>query len=262
MGKRRKILITNDDGIHSEGIWILKKYLTEIGDVFIVAPDRERSATGHAITLHRPLRMHRIKKNAYAVDGTPTDCVILGYNLLFKEEKPDLIISGINKGGNLGDDITYSGTVCAALEGAMLGIKSFAISIVSKAGFNFVPAAMFAKILSLQLLKNIGEKNLVLNVNIPNVQHINDIKGIKVTRQGKRKYEELVIEKVDPRGKKYYWIGGNLEPVKNEKDTDISAISEGFISITPVTLDMTDHKRIDELKKMNLSLRLLKNGKG
>lgn len=259
--KKRKILITNDDGIHSEGIWILKKFLSSIGDVFIVAPDRERSATGHAITLHRPLRMHRIKKNAYAVDGTPTDCVILGYNLLFKDEKPDLVISGINKGGNLGDDITYSGTVCAALEGAMLGIRSFAISIVAKSNFNFEPAAEFAKILSLRLLKNIQDRHIVLNVNIPNVKNIKDIKGIKFTRQGKRKYEELVIQNVDPRGKKYYWIGGNLEPVPNEKDTDISAISQGYISIIPVNLDMTDYKKISYLKKLRISVNTFRNGK-
>ncbi len=258
---KRKILITNDDGIHSEGLWILKKYLSDIGEVFIVAPDRERSATGHAITLHRPLRMHRIKKNAYAVDGTPTDCIILGYNLLFKDEKPDLVISGINKGGNLGDDITYSGTVCAALEGAMLGIRSFAISIVAETNFNFKPAAQFARMLSLKLLKNISDRHIVLNVNIPNVRDIREIKGVKFTRQGKRKYEELVIQNVDPRGKKYYWIGGNLEPVPNEKDTDITAISRGYISITPVNLDMTDYGRIPELKKLQISINTIKNGK-
>lgn len=261
MNKKRRILVTNDDGVHSEGLWILKKYLSDIGEVFIVAPDRERSATGHAITLHRPLRMQKIRKNAYAVDGTPTDCVILGYNLLFKDEKPDLVISGINKGGNLGDDITYSGTVCAAIEGAMLGIRSFAISVVAKHNFNFVPAAQFARILSLKLLKNIKDNNIVLNVNIPNVKRIEEIKGIKFTRQGKRKYEDLVIQNVDPRGKKYYWIGGNLEPIKNEKDTDIAAISEGYISIIPVNLDMTDYRRIPEIKKLQISPNAIKNGK-
>lgn len=260
--KKGKILITNDDGIHSEGLWILKKELSELAEVFIVAPDRERSATGHAITLHRPLRMQRVKKNAYAVDGTPTDCVILGYNLLFKNEKPDLVISGINKGGNLGDDITYSGTVCAALEGAMLGIPSFAISIVARDHYNFKPAAEFAKILSIFLLKNLKEKNIVFNVNIPNVKKLDEVKGIKITRQGKRKYEELVIQNIDPRGKKYYWIGGNLEPVKNEKDTDISAITQNYISITPVTLDMTDHKKMSEFKRAGMLLSsMLQSGK-
>jgi len=258
LGKKR-ILITNDDGIHSEGLWILKKYLSDFGDVFIVAPDRERSATGHAITLHRPLRMHRIKKNAYAVDGTPTDCVILAHNLIFKNEKPDLVISGINKGGNLGDDITYSGTVCAALEGAMLGIPSFAISIVAKNNFNFKPAAEFARILSEKLLDYREDRHIVLNVNIPNVNKIDEVRGIKITRQGKRKYEELVIQNVDPRGKKYYWIGGNLEPIKNQKGTDISAIAEGYISITPVSLDMTDYHRLTRLKDIDILLK--KNGK-
>jgi 5'-nucleotidase len=257
--KNRRILITNDDGIHSEGLWILKKYLSDIGEVFIVAPDRERSATGHAITLHRPLRMHRLKNNAYAVDGTPTDCVILAYNLLFKDEKPDLVISGINKGGNLGDDITYSGTVCAAIEGAMLGIPSFAISIVANKNFNFKPAAIFASILSLKLLKQMKDTNIVLNVNIPYVKRLEDIRGIKIARQGKRKYEELIVQNVDPRGKRYYWIGGNLEPIKNQKNTDISAISAGYISITPVSLDMTDYKKIPELKKTLTSLKY--NGK-
>ncbi|HEY4716619.1 MAG TPA: 5'/3'-nucleotidase SurE [bacterium] len=247
---KKTILITNDDGINSEGIWILKQHLKDVGNVFVVAPDRERSATGHAITLHRPLRVEKVKKNAYKIDGTPTDCVILGYYTLLNGSKPDLVISGINKGGNLGDDITYSGTVCAALEGAMLGIRSFAISLVAKTMHNFKPAAIFARELSQKLLAKGLPDNLVLNVNVPNLNGHSKAKGVKITKQGKRKYGEVVIQKTDPRGKSYYWIGGNEEPVKNERNTDIAAVLNGYISITPITLDMTDYKEKKFIKSI------------
>src|SRR4030042_6381203 len=168
MDRKPKILVTNDDGIHSKGILVLAKALREVGDVFVVAPDREESAIAHSITLHRPLRVEKIKKNYYAVDGTPADCVHLGVNVLLPD-RPELIVAGINKGGNLGDDVTYSGTVSAAFEGTLLGIPSFAISIDARSHFKFHTAARFAVRVARYIAKTGLPKNTFLNINVPNV---------------------------------------------------------------------------------------------
>ena len=168
MSERPKILVTNDDGIHSEGILSLAKALHEVGEVWVVAPDREKTAVAHSITLHRPLRVEKIKRNSYAVDGTPADCVYLGVNVILPK-RPQLIVSGINKGGNLGDDVTYSGTVSAALEGTLLGIPSFAVSLVSRSQFKFHTAARFAVRLARYILKKGLSKDTFLNINVPNL---------------------------------------------------------------------------------------------
>ncbi|HCY19768.1 MAG TPA: 5'/3'-nucleotidase SurE, partial [Deltaproteobacteria bacterium] len=160
------ILVSNDDGIHSEGIKALARALKRVGDVFVVAPDRERSAASHSLTLHRPLRVEKIGINSYAVDGTPTDCINIAVNGILKK-RPDLVVSGINKGGNLGDDVTYSGTVSAAMEGTLLGIPSFAISLVSRENFYFNIAAKFAARLARHILKKGLPKDTLLNVNVP-----------------------------------------------------------------------------------------------
>ena len=246
-----KILVTNDDGIHSEGITILARALQEIGDVFVVAPDRERTAVAHSITLHRPLRVEKIRKNAYAVDGTPADCVHLGLNF-FLPERPHLVVSGINKGGNLGDDVTYSGTVSAAFEGTLLGIPSFAISLVSRSHFKFHPAARFAVRLARQVAKKGLPGNTLLNVNVPNVTE-KEIKSYKITRQGKWTHDGGgVVEKVDPRGRKYYWIGEGPLSFDQKGDTDFKAVSDSYISITPLHLDLTNYASIRQLKKWKL----------
>ena len=168
MSERPKILVTNDDGIYSKGIILLAKALTEVGEVFVVAPDREKSAIAHSLTLHRPLRVEKIKRNFYAVDGTPADCVHLAVNAILPE-RPGLVVSGINKGGNLGDDITYSGTVSAAFEGTLLGIPSFAVSLVARSHFKFHPAARFAVRVAQAILKKGLPKDTLLNVNVPNL---------------------------------------------------------------------------------------------
>ena len=168
MSERPKILVTNDDGIYSKGIILLARALTEVGEVFVVAPDREKSAIAHSLTLHRPLRVEKIKRNFYAVDGTPADCVHLAVNAILPE-RPGLVVSGINKGGNLGDDITYSGTVSAAFEGTLLGIPSFAVSLVARSHFKFHPAARFAVRVAQAILKNGLPKDTLLNVNVPNL---------------------------------------------------------------------------------------------
>ncbi len=245
------ILATNDDGIHSKGMIVLAKALREVGDVFVVAPDREKSAVAHSLTLHRPLRVERIKKNFYAVDGTPADCVHLGVNAILPE-RPCLIVSGINKGGNLGDDITYSGTVSAAFEGTLLGIPSFAISLVSRSHFKFDAAARFAARVARRIVEKGLLKDTLLNINVPNLDE-EKIKTYKITQQGRWIHNESeVIEKVDPRGKKYYWIGGGQLIFDKSRGTDFEAVSHGCISITPLHLDLTHYPSIGPLRKWRL----------
>jgi 5'-nucleotidase len=245
------ILVTNDDGIYSEGIMALGKALQEIGEVFIVAPDREKSAIAHSLTLHRPLRVEKIRRNVYSVDGTPADCVHLGVNGILPG-RPQLVVSGINKGGNLGDDITYSGTVSAAFEGTLLGIPSFAISLVSRSHFKFHTAARFAVRVARHILKKGLPKDTLLNINVPNLDE-REIKSYKITQQGRWVHNgNAVIEKVDPRGKKYYWIGEGSLIFDQRGDTDFEAVTNSFISITPLHLDLTNYSSIRELKKWRL----------
>ncbi len=256
---RKRILVTNDDGVFSEGIKLLAEALSELGEVFVVAPDREQSATGHALTLSRPLRLQRMSENRFAVDGTPTDCVNLAVLALLKDHPPDLVCSGINFGLNLGDDVTYSGTVSATFEGTLLGIPSLAFSQEVAEGFSFEPAARFARDLAAQVLADGSlPRDLLLNVNIPS----GPIDGLAWTRLGRRTYQQSVIEKTDPRGRKYYWIAGTPE-WKNESGTDFEAIAAGKISITPLHLDLTYYpgleafgplrERLSGLAHVNLS---------
>lgn len=245
---KKKILISNDDGIHSEGIKALARAMKPLGEVYVVAPDRERSASSHSLTLYHPLRVEEVAKNWYAIDGTPTDCVNLAVNGILKE-RPALVIAGINKGPNLGDDITYSGTVSVAMEGTLLGVPSIAMSVTAKKDFNFRPAAEFAKRLAGFVLKNGLPKDTLLNVNVPNTE---DVKGHRITKQGKRVYGDAVVEKTDPRGKKYYWIGGDDLGFVHSKDSDFQAISDGYISVTPLHLDMTNHSSLKEIKNWKL----------
>jgi 5'-nucleotidase len=248
MAEPLEILVTNDDGFRSEGIILLAKALKEIGPVFIVAPDRERTAVAHSITLHRPLRLEKIKRNVYAVDGTPADCVHLAVNSLLAR-RPALVVSGINKGGNLGDDVTYSGTVSGAIEGTLLGIPSFAVSLVAGKRFRFGAAAAFAVRVAGQILKNGLPKDTLLNINVPNVEE-NRTPSYRITRQGRWMHNGGgVIEKTDPRGRKYYWIGEGKLTYDDAGDTDFKAISNSCISVTPLHLDLTNYASLRELKK-------------
>jgi 5'-nucleotidase len=251
MSQRPKILVTNDDGIYSKGIILLARALTEVGEVFVVAPDREKSAIAHSLTLHRPLRVEKIKRNFYAVDGTPADCVHLAVNAILPE-RPGLVVSGINKGGNLGDDITYSGTVSAAFEGTLLGIPSFAVSLVARSHFKFHPAARFAVRVAQAILKNGLPKDTLLNVNVPNLEE-GEIGHYRITQQGRWIHNGgTVVEKVDPRGKKYYWIGGGQLVFDRRGSTDFEAVSKGSVSVTPLHLDLTDYAALPLLKKWKL----------
>ncbi len=250
------ILLSNDDGVYAQGLLILGDALEDLATVHIVAPDREKSAVSHAVTLHRPLRVEKIREMVFAVDGTPTDCVILGVNKLLKE-RPHLVMSGINQGGNMGDDVTYSGTVSVAMEGTMLGIPSIAISLVVREHRNYENAARFAKRLVEWIQTTPLPPDTFLNVNVPDVGKYEAIKGVVWTRQGKRVYTDSIDELVSPRGKKYYWIGGvPLEDVENDDDTDIGALSKGFISITPVHLDLTDYRALDRFRSIKRKITL------
>jgi 5'-nucleotidase len=240
-------MVTNDDGINSEGLITLADALKSIADVWVVAPEREMSAASHSLTLHRPLRVKKVAPNCYSVDGTPTDCVNLGVNSILKT-KPELIVSGINKGGNLGCDISYSGTVSAAMEGTMLGIPSFAISLVAKKNFKFQTAASFALRLAIYILKNGIPKGILLNVNVPNAKK-DEVNQYRITRQGKRIHGSSIVEKTDPRGEKYYWFADNNLGFEEMKDADSQAIDQNCISITPLLLDMTDHASIENISK-------------
>jgi 5'/3'-nucleotidase len=240
----RRILVTNDDGVTSEGIVELARELSRIAEVTTVAPDRERSAAGHSLTLDHPLRATRLSERRFVVDGTPTDCVHWAVHHLMRSGRPDLIVSGINFGLNVGDDVTYSGTVSAAFEGTIIGIPSVAISQQVESGFSFSPAARLAREIASDLLDHRLSAGTLLNVNVPS----GEISGLRVTRLGKRIYKEEVVEKRDPRGRPYYWIGAGVPEGNPEEGTDLQAIAEGFVSLTPLHLDLTHYQAMDELR--------------
>jgi len=244
------ILVSNDDGVYSKGIKALAQSLKKIADVYVVAPDREKSAASHSLTLHRPLRVSKMSPRVYAVDGTPTDCITLGIYEILKR-KPDLIISGINKGGNLGDDVHYSGTVSAALEGAIAGVPSIAISLFARDRYIFTPAANFAVKLAKRVHNEGLPKGMILNVNVPNLPE-NQIGGYAWTLLGKRNYGDIIVEKMDPRGRPYFWIGGDDTGFEDIPNSDCNAILEGKISITPLQVNMTSHANIPKFKKWRL----------
>jgi 5'-nucleotidase len=235
-----RILITNDDGVYSEGLRLLARALAPLGEVTVVAPDREQSATGHSLTLNRPLRLQKIEENWYAVDGTPTDCVNLAVLWLLKDRKPDLVVSGINFGLNLGDDVTYSGTVSATFEGTLLGIPSVAFSQEIAEGYSFERAAAFAGRFIAELLSASLRPDLLLNVNLP----AGELLGLSFTRLGRRVYQQVVVEKEDPRGRKYYWIAGTPE-WQSDSGTDHEAVHSGRVSVTPLHLDLTDYRGLE-----------------
>lgn len=244
------ILVSNDDGVSSQGIQALAAAAESLGEVYVVAPDREQSAASHSLTLHRPLRVEEISERCYAVDGTPTDCVNLAVCGLLPT-RPGLVLSGINKGANLGDDITYSGTVSAAMEGTLFGIPSIAVSLVGREAFDFGPAAEFATALARRVIESPLAPHTLLNVNVPAVPRA-QLAGCRVTRQGKRRFSDAFVEKRDPRGKKYYWIGGEELGFVDEPGTDFAAVHAGAISITPIHLDLTHYPSLDGLDHLPL----------
>ncbi len=235
-----RILITNDDGIFSEGLKLLAEALSSLGEIIVVAPDREQSASSHSLTLNRPLRMQRVREHWYTVDGTPTDCVNLGIQGLLKEEPPDLVVSGINFGINVGGDVTYSGTVSAAFEASMNQLPGLAFSQEVAEDFSFEDAAELAREMIAALIAGDFPRDLLLNVNIP----AGAPRGVRWTRLGKRFYRQTVVEKLDPKGRKYYWIAGTPE-WQQETGTDYDALMSGYVSVTPLHLDLTDYRELE-----------------
>ncbi|MBQ4668082.1 5'/3'-nucleotidase SurE [Aeromonas hydrophila] len=236
-----RILVSNDDGVHAEGIRALSEALAACGEVIVVAPDRNRSGASHSLTLEVPLRVTRIAETGYhAVKGTPTDCVHLAVNELVRPE-PDMVVAGINHGANLGDDVIYSGTVAAATEGRHLGFPSLAISLVGKT--HFATAAHYAAQLVKGMMVHPLPADQILNVNVPDLP-LEQIKGIRVTRLGNRHRAESVICSKDPRGQPIYWIGPPGSQQDAGEGTDFAAIEQGYVSITPLTIDMTAYSSL------------------
>src|ERR1035437_3989586 len=244
-----RILITNDDGIHSDGILALEEGLRSIGEVYVVAPEMEMSGAAHSLTLARPLRIRQIDERHWAVDGTPTDCVTLALNqILAPDVRPTICCSGINHGANLGDDATYSGTVAGALESTILGVPGLAFSLASYRAQDFTEAVKVARQITQKTLDEGLPKFTLLNVNIPKGVPA----GIRITRQGFKSARPVISEHIDPRGKPYYWIGEVREGFRAKGGTtDFEAIDEGFVSVTPMRSDLTSHSGMERLKSWN-----------
>jgi 5'-nucleotidase len=243
-----RILLTNDDGIHSGGLAKLEAALRDVGDLYTVAPASEMSGASHSLTLARPLRIRMIDDRHWTVDGTPTDCVTLALNkILSPDDQPDICVSGINHGGNLGDDATYSGTVAGALEATILGVPGLALSLVARDNFDFTEAARFALVAVQKVLKEGLPEGTLLNINIPQ----GEIKGVRVTRQGIKNARPVISEHIDPRGKPYFWIGEEYFNSNSTHGTDYHAIEQGFISVTPLKSDMTDHRALTAIETWN-----------
>ncbi len=253
--KKVRILVTNDDGIHSPGIRTLAETLQELGEIWIIAPDRERSAVSHSFTMNHPIRVNSLDQQTFIIDGTPADCVMFGTRG-FLEHTPDLVVSGINRGPNLGIDTVYSGTVAAAHEGHLCGIASIAISMNypdDGQTYLFEIGATFAKILAKSILSKHMPDGTFLNVNVPNLPW-RELKGIAITRLGQRVYHDRIIKRIDPQGKEYFWIGGDPPTWVKAEGTDFHALEENKISVTPLGQDFTQFHSIAELDRWNLSL--------
>jgi len=248
-----RILCTNDDGYMALGLRVLSDAARSLGEVSIVAPDREQSATSHALTLHRPLRARKSQSGAHVVDGTPTDCVIVAVKELLGFQ-PSFCLSGINHGANMGEDVLYSGTVAAAMEATVIGVPSVAFSY---GGDDFENLADWQPLLE-RLLRQILTQNAfppqtLLNVNLPG-GHPDEVKGVKVTSLGQRKYDDSVTRALDPKGKEYFWIGGGISAWAGADGADFRAVQDGFISVTPLHLDLTNYTTMEEIRRWQLVL--------
>ena len=251
------ILVTNDDGVDSPGLSALARGLRSVEDICVIAPNRNWTAAGHTKTLDRPLRVTEIKlpgtrQAAYSSDGSPSDCVALGF-LGIAPERPRLVVSGINTGPNMGSDITYSGTVSAAMEGVVSGVPAIAVSLADYYEWDFQFAAGFAARLARRVLKQGLDSDVLLNVNVPRGQR-KDIQGVQVTRLGRRDYNDELIRRKDPFGRDYFWIGGAPPGGAGEPGTDLHAVAAGFVSVTPVQLDLTNHGLIEQIASWGLTI--------
>ncbi len=244
------IVLTNDDGLHASGLVALMDEMRKAHEICVFAPDRERSASSHSFTLDRPLRVNRIEEGVYSISGTPTDCVAVGISKVLGR-RPALLISGINAGANLGDDVTYSGTVSAAMEGTILNIPSIAVSLYTEPGetvMHFDSAARVAAMAADYVLEYSLPYDTLLNVNVPNRPYA-ELSGVRFTRQSKRMYEDSIKETVSPWGETFFWIGGGQPVWERGGDTDIAAVRAGFVSVTPLHLDLTNHGALEYLRQ-------------
>jgi 5'-nucleotidase len=238
-----RILISNDDGYSSEGLQVLAAALEPLGEVWVVAPNRERSAVSHALTLDRPLRLTEMGRRRWALDGTPTDCVAVGVSHLLAGRGPDLVVAGINLGVNMGADVHYSGTVAAALEGVILGVPAIAVSQQVDTVWRFETAAELAREIAAWCLASPPPAGTLLNVNVPT----GPVRGVRLTRLGARRYTEGIIEDVDPRGRQILWVGGGQPVWEATPGTDFHELAGGYVSVTPLNLDMTDQDLLARL---------------
>ncbi len=241
-----RILVTNDDGVRAEGIAILAEIAASFGEVTVVAPADQQSATSHAITLHNPLRVDEVEPRRHAVSGTPTDCVLLAVKGLLPDP-PDIVLSGVNHGPNMGADVTYSGTVAAAIEGTLLGVPSAAFSIAGRSKLHFDTVRRFLPALLKKFLDNRPPALTYWNVNFPNLPP-EKIRGVQVSHLGHRIYQDTVVRKIDPRGKPYYWIGGDEPTADLDPGTDFRALDDGCLSVTPLHLELNDFESIARMR--------------
>lgn len=247
-----RILVTNDDGINSPGLKLLAKVARELArDVWVVAPEQEQSGASHSLTLSRPLRIRKLGARRFAVDGTPTDCVLLAVNSIMRDRRPTLVLSGVNAGANLGEDVTYSGTVAAAMEAILLDVPAVAFSqhYESRRAIPWKTAEAYAARVIKRLTATPWPRNTLINVNFPAVTP-DAVKGVVATRQGRRKIGDGVVERADPRGRPYYWIGPLRDEAPDMPGTDLNAIVEGKVSLSPIYLDLTNGPALAELKKV------------
>ncbi len=246
-----RILVSNDDGIHAPGLKVLEKVARSLSkDVWVVAPETEQSAAGHSLTLTLPLRVRKISARRFAVNGTPTDCVLLAVNHILRDHKPDLVLSGVNAGGNMGEDITYSGTVAAAMEATLLRIPAIALSQARRNGtaVRWGAAAHHSADIVRRLVETGWPANVVVNVNFPDVAPA-DVTGVEIARQGRRKIGVKLNQGTDPRGNPYVWVGTERDEDPSFRGSDLEAVHAGKISITPLGLDLTHRKTMSALKK-------------
>jgi 5'/3'-nucleotidase len=246
-GDRPTILCTNDDGIHALGLKTLVDIAGRLGDVRVVAPDREQSATSHSLTVHRPLRATRTPEGFHVIDGTPTDCVLIGINQLL-DAPPDFVLSGVNHGPNMGEDVLYSGTVAAAMEGTILGIPAIAISYSSRAA-DRIPgyAGVLTQLVGALIGRGAFPEETFFNVNLPDIP-AEEVKGVRVTTLGRRVYSDSLTRREDPSGREYYWIGGGVSSWTGREDSDFRAVQAGYVSVTPLHLDLTNYRLISEVR--------------
>ncbi|MGH7540877.1 MAG: 5'/3'-nucleotidase SurE [Gemmatimonadota bacterium] len=246
-----RLLCTNDDGIHARGLAVLADAAAGLGDVRVVAPDRQQSASSHSLTLHRPLRVTRIDGQRHTVDGTPTDCVLVAVNELL-EERPDFVLSGVNHGPNMGEDVLYSGTVAAAMEATILGIPALAVSFAGDDPDGIGEyGPLLRRLVGALVQRTDFPDETFFNINLPN-RAAHDVAGIRVTALGRRVYSDSLTRNTDPRGAEYLWIGGGRSHWRGREDSDFRAVEAGFVSVTPLHLDLTNFELMDEVRSWRL----------